>query len=582
MPDSSTASNQLPAFVGKYKIVRMIARSNDVVYEAIDPHLGRRVALKELTLAPDISGAAKRERIERFQREAKAAGALKHPNIVTIYEVSQHLEHRFIAMEYLEGQTLRQALQVGGPMSIHDAVRISLQLCDALGYAHTQGVVHRDVKPDNIHLIAPNNTVKLTDFGIARVLSEPSITSIGQVFGTPAYMSPEQLTSRQVDHRSDIFSAGSVVFEMLTGKKLFQGDNVVAITYKIMQTEPEIPASIPPGIATILHRALVKDPDQRYQNMRSMAADLRHELAFYDSPHHMPLNQPSGGGLRQAEDPDRTVVMQQDGAPTTLVMQGAGNTTDVSQQSDATSARNEQPPTTYHPSGTAATASILTAIDSDSTAKSAAVHIVLYTIAIASLIICAVVTFWNCVDRFGASSHHKTALEAYNKAREEASASNFTAAITDYSNAQNIASSYNDSIADLAQKGEADCYVALGAAAQVSGDGLNAQQQLGQALALNFNSPVAHYNMGVVHRANGDIMDALREFSLAHQIDPTGVAGLVAKGQAQDGYLELGDQDYQGGDNVRARQNYQKVIDLDPGDDAASKAKDKLAQLPQQ
>jgi serine/threonine protein kinase len=295
MPDPAelTPSNSAPKFVGKYRIVRMIARSNDTVYEAIDPHLGRHVALKELTMGADLSGAGRRERIERFHREAKAAGALKHPNIVTIYEVGQHLEHRFIAMEYLEGQTLRNRLTIGGPMPIKEALQIALQLCDALGYAHAQGVVHRDVKPDNIHIIPPGSTVKLTDFGIARVLTEPAITSAGQIFGTPSYMSPEQLTSRSVDHRSDIFSTAIVIYEMLTGKKPFRGDSLSAVTSQIMHAEPSIPSTVPAGIAAILTRAFMKDPDQRYQNMRTLANDLRTELAFSDSPYHTPRSAPS-------------------------------------------------------------------------------------------------------------------------------------------------------------------------------------------------------------------------------------------------------------------------------------------------
>jgi serine/threonine protein kinase len=564
--------------VGKYKIVRMIARSNDTVYEAIDPHLGRRVALKELTLAADITGAAKRERIERFQREAKAAGALKHPNIVTIYEVSQHLEHRFIAMEYLEGQTVRQAIQVGGPMNIHDALRIALQLCDALGYAHTQGVVHRDVKPDNIHLIAPNNTVKLTDFGIARVLSEPSITSVGQVFGTPAYMSPEQLTSRQVDHRSDIFSAASVIFEMLTGKKLWLGDSIVAITYKIMQVEPDIPSTVPAGIANVLKRALVKDPDQRYQNMRSMAADLRHELAFYDSPHHQPSQGPGGGGLIARDDPDRTEVVSQDA---TLLAPGS-LTKSNSNLSGQRSGNNYESGylSTNSTTSVAATASLLTAIDSDINARNAAIRIILLSLGIVALIVGAGFSLLDSYSHYNAASHHKNALALYDDARNNELAGNYAEAITKYSSSRDALGGDTDQIWDLSLQGQSDCYLAQGANYLQSGDGISAQQQVGQAIALTPNSALAHYNMGVVHRSNGDLMDALREFSSAHQLDPMGVTGLVAKGQAQDGYLILGDQDFQSGNNIRARQNYQKVIDLDPGDDAASKAKEKIATLP--
>jgi serine/threonine protein kinase len=212
LPDKSdrtstvrATSSGAPQHLGHYQIVRLIARSNDIVYEALDPAMNRHIALKELMLPPHLSAGQKRERIERFYREAKAAGNLKHQNIVTIFEVGKDGDRHFIAMEFIEGPSLRSMLQMQGAVSLRDALQIGIQLCDALGYAHSRGVIHRDVKPDNIHIIAPNNAVKLTDFGIARMITEPSITTTGQVFGTPSYMSPEQIVCRTVDHRNDIF-----------------------------------------------------------------------------------------------------------------------------------------------------------------------------------------------------------------------------------------------------------------------------------------------------------------------------------------------------------------------------------------
>ncbi len=280
------SSTSLSPTLGKYKIIRVIARSNDVVYEAIDPGMNRRVAVKELALSPNLSGQQRRERIERFYREAKAAGNLNHQNIVTVHEVGQEGDRHYIAMEYLEGPSLRDILRMRNALSIREALTVALQLTDALGYAHGQGVVHRDVKPDNIHLIVPNDAVKLTDFGIARILSDPAITSTGQVFGTPSYMSPEQIMSKEVDHRTDIFSLGVVLYEMIVGKKPFIGDSVITITYHIMNTSPNIPNNLPPGVYNLISRALTKDPMQRYQNMASMAADLHSEIAFSDSPYH--------------------------------------------------------------------------------------------------------------------------------------------------------------------------------------------------------------------------------------------------------------------------------------------------------
>ena len=262
--------------LGKYRIVREIARSNDIVYEAIDPTMARRVAVKELQLPPHLAGAQKRERIERFYREAKAAGTLSHPGIVTIHDVGQENDRHFLVMEYLEGQSLRDILQMQGALPLKETIEIALQLCDALAYAHSRGVVHRDIKPDNVHIL-PGGIVKLTDFGIARITAEPSITSQGQVFGTPSYMSPEQVASHTVDHRTDLFSLGITLYEMLAGRKPFTGDSVITITYNIMNMQPAMPSGVPGPLQQILQRALSKDPSLRYQNAAMMAADLRAE-----------------------------------------------------------------------------------------------------------------------------------------------------------------------------------------------------------------------------------------------------------------------------------------------------------------
>ncbi len=269
--------------LGKYRIIREIARSNDIVYEAIDPTMARRVAVKELQLPPHLAGAQKRERIERFYREAKAAGTLSHRNIVTIHDVGQENDRHFLVMEYLEGQSLRDILQMQGALPLKETVEITLQLCDALAYAHSRGVVHRDVKPDNVHIL-PGGVIKLTDFGIARITAEPSITTQGQVFGTPSYMSPEQVASHTVDHRTDLFSLGITLYEMLTGRKPFVGDSVITITYNIMNNQPTMPVGVPGPLQQILQRALAKDPNLRYQNAAAMAADLRAEKFALTAP----------------------------------------------------------------------------------------------------------------------------------------------------------------------------------------------------------------------------------------------------------------------------------------------------------
>ncbi len=260
--------------LGKYRILREIARSNDIVYEAIDPKMNRRVAIKELQLPLHLAGTQKRERVERFYREAKAAGTLTHPNIVTIHEIGQENDRHFLVMEYLDGQSLRDILQLQGALPLKETIEIALQLCDALSYAHAHGVVHRDVKPDNVHIL-PGGIIKLTDFGIARITAEPSITSQGQVFGTPSYMSPEQVASQSVDHRTDLFSLSITLYEMLTGRKPFVGDSVITITYNIMNVQPPMPQGVAPGLQAILQKGLAKDPTLRYQSAAQIAQDLR-------------------------------------------------------------------------------------------------------------------------------------------------------------------------------------------------------------------------------------------------------------------------------------------------------------------
>ncbi len=263
--------------LGKYQIVREIARSNDIVWEAVDPELGRRVAIKELNLPEGVTEVQKQERINRFLREAKAAGRLSHPNIVTIHEVGIDNGRHYIVMEYLEGENLRERLQRQGAVPLKEAVDIMLQVLAALEHAHRMGVVHRDIKPENIHIL-PDGLVKLTDFGIARIVFEPNITIDGQIFGTPSYMSPEQIEGGEIDHRTDIFSAGVVLYEMLTGRKPFTGESIVTITYNIMHKEPTPPPGVPYGIERVLMRAMAKRPIDRYSSAREMAEDLKRAM----------------------------------------------------------------------------------------------------------------------------------------------------------------------------------------------------------------------------------------------------------------------------------------------------------------
>lgn len=281
--------------LGRYHIIRELARSNDIVYEAMDPALGRKIALKELQVAPNLTGMARHDRIQRFTREARAAAGLHHRNIVRIHEHGQADGRYFIAMEFLEGQSLRDVLRQRGVLPAPEALRIAADVADALEYAHRHGVVHRDVKPDNVHL-EPDGRVVITDFGIARLTFEPSLTADGQIFGTPSYMSPEQVKGGDLDKRSDIFSLGVMLYEMLSGRKPFTGDSVITITYNIMNAEPP-PLTGPQGVDAIIRCALAKDMRYRYPSAAQMAEDLR-SLAQGQPARRALAISPPGSGVR--------------------------------------------------------------------------------------------------------------------------------------------------------------------------------------------------------------------------------------------------------------------------------------------
>jgi serine/threonine-protein kinase len=259
--------------LGKYQIIREIARSNDIVYEAWDPEMNRRVAVKELNMPGGLGDKQRADRVDRFKREANAAGRLAHPNIVTIYEIDDDAGRLYIAMEYLDGQTLRQRIDAEGPIDQEVAVKILCEVLAGLQYAHENGVIHRDIKPDNIQLL-PDGRVKITDFGIARLTFEPSLTMDGQIFGTPSYMSPEQIHGRDIDAHTDIFSAGIVLWEAISGQKPFVGDSVVAISHSILHLEPPDPPHASYPIVRLLRIALDKSPSQRFTSAKAMASEL--------------------------------------------------------------------------------------------------------------------------------------------------------------------------------------------------------------------------------------------------------------------------------------------------------------------
>ncbi len=271
---SSSSATPPPSTLGQYQIIREIARSNDIVYEAYDPFMNRRVAVKELVVPGGSTPVQKEERIQRFKREAQAAGGLNHPNIMTVYSFAEDQGRPFMAMEYLDGHTLRNEIDTKGFLSVDRGVEIALALLDGLDHAHKKGVIHRDIKPDNVQLLT-SGEIKITDFGIARLTFQPNLTIDGQVFGTPSYMSPEQVVGKEIDARSDLFSLGTVLYEMLTGVKPFAGDSVVTITYAIMNKEPSQASQIPFRLWQVIQRSLEKSPMSRYATAGDMAAAIR-------------------------------------------------------------------------------------------------------------------------------------------------------------------------------------------------------------------------------------------------------------------------------------------------------------------
>jgi serine/threonine-protein kinase len=260
--------------VGRYEIIGELGRgAMGVVYKALDPTIGRTVALKTMRL--DVHGLDAQEMVRRFQNEARAAGVLNHPNIVTIYDAGERDGIFYIAMEFIEGTTLHELLTEKRVLATDEVLQYTRQISRGLDYAHSNGIVHRDIKPANI-MITANGTVKIMDFGIAK--SGGQVTNTGQVLGTPNYMSPEQVKGRALDGRSDLFSMGVILYEMLTGEKPFVGQNVTTIIYKIVNETPITPrdldVTVHPGLSTIVTKALAKAPDDRYQTGADLVRDL--------------------------------------------------------------------------------------------------------------------------------------------------------------------------------------------------------------------------------------------------------------------------------------------------------------------
>ena len=306
--------------IAQYRIVEELGRGGmGSVYKAVDTQLDRTVVVK--VLLGDRTGDEESRR--RFLREARLASALDHPNICTIFEVQQIDDSYFIAMQFVDGQTLKAAIG-GRPLPTQTLLSIALQTADALAMAHDRGIVHRDIKPQNI-MITPRGQVKMLDFGLAKDVgdatgqrrAEADLTQAGEPLGTPAYMAPEQIRGERVDRRADVFAFGAVLYEMATGRKAFDARHRVDVLHSVCHDAPEPIAAVnprvPPGLQSIVDRAMAKSPADRYASMDDLLADLKalaagasHEAAVPDGIRrpfvplaHAPLWRRLLGGLRR-------------------------------------------------------------------------------------------------------------------------------------------------------------------------------------------------------------------------------------------------------------------------------------------
>jgi serine/threonine-protein kinase len=265
--------------LGRYQVEKELGKgAMGVVYQGKDPKIGRVVAIKTMALSQEFEADELAEVKERFFREAETAGRLSHPNIVTIYDAGEEHDLCYIAMELLKGKDLIPYTKPDNLLPVDKVVSIIARVADALGYAHKQNIVHRDIKPANIMYEPESDSPKVTDFGIARI-TDSSKTKTGMVLGTPSYMSPEQLSGKKVDGRSDLFSLAVSLYQMLCGSLPFVGDSMAQLMFRIANESPTDILSVRPGLpaalATFLDKAMAKDADQRYQTGDEFAAALR-------------------------------------------------------------------------------------------------------------------------------------------------------------------------------------------------------------------------------------------------------------------------------------------------------------------
>jgi len=287
---------------GRYDLREELGRgAMGVVFHGFDPVIGRDVAVKTLRLSEAGTGLSREELIGRFQTEARAAGLLTHPNIVVVFDAGEEDGLFYITMEFVEGRSLQTLIDTRQPFPVSRVLKLMEQVCSALDFAHQHNVVHRDIKPANL-MLTSDDVVKITDFGTAKIL-QFGTAQTAHVMGTPSYMSPEQVKGKPVDGRSDIFSLGVILYELMTGEKPFPGQNITTVIYKIINEEPIPPrsldSSIHPGLSAVITRALAKEPAARFQSCHEFFNALKnfHEMGDPDATLRMaPVTSQSAPG----------------------------------------------------------------------------------------------------------------------------------------------------------------------------------------------------------------------------------------------------------------------------------------------
>jgi serine/threonine protein kinase len=305
------------SMLGRYEILSELGQgAMGTVYKARDPMLDRIVAIKTINLTLPKEELAEYE--ARFYQEAKAAGGLAHRNIVTIHDIGRSDRVAYMAMEFLDGQELRRLIQARVPIQLAHALDIGAQVAEGLQFAHDRQIIHRDIKPANI-MVLNDGLVKITDFGIARMRNNEVKTMTGMILGSPKYMSPEQVSGKRADTRSDIFSLGVVLYEMLTGTSPFVADNIHGVMYQTMNFNPPAPRTLNPDLPEVLNfiiaKALAKNLDDRYEKAKDLAHDLRLALSEISGESAAPrISEPADDAPAGAAfvEPDSPLTRQED------------------------------------------------------------------------------------------------------------------------------------------------------------------------------------------------------------------------------------------------------------------------------